>query len=52
MLRSRYLIKTLEKIVRKRTLKSETNEQLKSWNKNDLRLIEKRILKHQISKKS
>ena len=45
-------INTLEKNVRKETLESDIDEQRESWNQNDSRLIGKRTLEHQVSKKS
>ena len=51
MSRSEHLIETPEEIVRKRVLKSETDEQ-ENWNQNDPRLTEKRTLKHQVLKKN
>ena len=48
----RYLTETLERNVRERTPEPETNEQRESWNQNDPRLIGRRILEHQVSKKS
>ena len=43
---------TLEENVRKEPPESYTDEQRKSWNQNNLRLIEKRTLEHQVPKKS
>ena len=45
-------IETLERNVRKEALKSDINEQRKGWSQNTLRLIGRRTLKHQVSKKS
>ena len=52
MLRSKHLIETLENIVREKTPELETNERRENWNQNDLRLIEKRTLEYQVSKKN
>ena len=52
MLGLEYRIETLEKIVKKEIPELETDELRESWNQNDLRLIEKRTLKHQVLKKS
>ena len=48
----KHRIETLEKNVKERTPESKTNEQRESWNQNDPRLIEKRILEYQTPKKS
>ena len=52
MLGPEYLTGILKEIVRRRVSKSESDEQQKNWNQNDLQLIKKRTLEHQVSKKS
>ena len=52
MLGPGHRIETLERNVKKEALKLDTNEQRENWNQNNSRLIKKRTLKYQVSKKN